>query len=59
MVCVLREIICDYYNERIQILTLDLEYSSTIQLDGLPPYRVQTSETTVGVSCDTATFFYD
>ena len=42
---------------RIQILTLDLEYSNTIKLDGFP-WRVQTSETTIGVSCNhEATFF--
>jgi len=50
--------ICDYNNKRIQILTLDLEYSNSIQLDDLPLY-VQTSETTIGVSCGGATFFFD
>ena len=51
--------ICDSDNKRIQILTLDLEYSNTIQLDGLP-IRVQTSETTIGVSFyGGATFFFD
>ena len=50
--------ICDIYNERIQILSLDFDYVSTIQLDG-NPRRVQTSETIIGVSCDQATFFYD
>ena len=51
--------ICDYYNSRIQILTLDLKYSSTIQLDGHGPYRVEISNTTIGVACDKATLFYD
>ena len=51
--------ICDHGNKRIQILTLDFEYSSTIQLDDYPR-RVQTSETTIGVSCNHgATFFFD
>ena len=50
--------ICDYWNNRIQILTLDFEYSSTIQL--YDPIRVQTSEATIGVSCyGRATFFFD
>ena len=52
--------ICDWGNQRIQILTLDLEYSNTIQIDGLRPFRVQTSETTIGVSCgELSTLFYD
>ena len=51
--------ICDSYNERIQILTLDFEYVSTIQTDNHSPCRVQTSETTIGVSCHEATLFYD
>ena len=51
--------ICDRGNKRIQILTLDFEYSSTIQLDDYPR-RVQTSETTIGVSGSNGiTFFYD
>ena len=50
--------ICDYNNKRIQILTLDFAYVSTIQL-ALYPYRVQTSNTTLGVSCGQATLFYD
>ena len=51
--------VCDKWNKRIQILNLDLEYSSTIQLDDYPR-RVQTSETTIGVSCDGgATLFFD
>ena len=56
--------ICDSNNKRIQILTFDLEYSNSIQLDGCPFY-VQTSETTIGVSCnhsftcDVVTFFFD
>ena len=40
--------ICDYNNKRIQIITLDLDYSSTIQLDSIPPCRVQISNTTIG-----------
>ena len=40
-------------------MVLDFEYSSTIQLDDHYPVRVQTSETTIGVSCGGATFFYD
>jgi len=51
--------VCDYGNKRIQILTLDFEYVSTIQLDGNRPYRVEISNTTIGVSCDQATLFYD
>ena len=51
--------ICDYSNRRIQILSLDLEYVNTIQLDGNTPIRIQTSETTIGVSCDEAILFYN
>ena len=51
--------ICDRGNKRIQILNLDLEYSNTIQIDDYPR-RVQTSETSIGVSCYTGlTFFFD
>ena len=50
---------CDRGNKRIQILTLDLEYVNTIPLDGNSPYRVEISNTTVGVSCNRATLFYD
>ena len=50
--------ICDFSNRRIQILTLDLEYSNTIQL-GEYPYTVQISNTTIGVSCRETTIFYD
>ena len=52
--------ICDCNNKRIQILSLDFEYVNTIQLDGLYPYIVHTSETTIGLSCrDGPTFFFD
>ena len=51
--------VCDGDNKRIQILTLDFEYVKTIQLDGFLPRRVQISNTTIGVSCDQATLFYD
>ena len=52
--------ICDDNNERIQILTLDFEYSNTIELDDLKPLRIQTSETTIGVSCyGGTTLFFD
>ena len=51
--------VCDYHNRRIQILTLDFEYENTIPLDGNTPYRVEISNTTIGVSCDQATLFYD
>ena len=51
--------ICDYRNKRIQILTLDFDYVYTIQLGGNFPRRVQISNTTIGVSCDQATLFYD
>ena len=51
--------ICDYGNKRIQILTLDFEYVNTIPLDGNTPRRVEISNTTIGVSCDQATLFYD
>ena len=50
--------ICDYSNVRIQILTLDFEYVKTIQLDS-NPYRIQISKTTIAVSCDQATLFFD
>ncbi len=50
--------ICDYFNQRIQIFTHDLEYSNTIQLDDRP-FRIQISETTIGISCFQATLFYD
>ena len=51
--------ICDYDNNRIQILNLDFEYVNTIHLDGHRPYRVQISNTTIGVTCREGTFFYD
>ena len=47
--------ICD---KRIQILTRDFEYLNTIQLDGLYPLRVQTSETTISVSCNFGVIFF-
>ena len=50
--------ICDRNNRRIQILTLDFEYSNTIQIDG-HPFRIQISNTTIGLSCEKATLFYD
>ena len=50
--------VCDYYNKRIQILTLDFEYVKTIPLDD-SPFRVEISNTTIGVSCDQSTLFYD
>jgi len=50
--------VCDYWNKRILLLTLDLEYSNSIQLDGCP-FDVQTSETTIGVSCARQTVFFD
>ena len=50
--------IYDNQNKRIQILTLDFDYVNTIQLNGHSPYFVQTSKTAIGVSCETATFFY-
>ena len=51
--------ICDYGNNRIQILNLDFGYVNTIRLDGNKPIRVQISNTTIGVSCQQATLFYD
>ena len=51
--------ICDHHNKRIQILTLDFDYVNTIQLDGNHPGRVQISNTTIGVSCDEVTLFFD
>ena len=51
--------VCDWGNKRIQILTLDFEYVNTIPLDGNTPRRVEISNTTIGVSCDQATLFYD
>ena len=50
--------VCDYWNKRIQILTLDFGYVYTIRLNDCPR-RVQISNTTIGVSCDHATLFYD
>ena len=51
--------ICDCNNKRIQILSLDFNYVNTIRLDGIP-LSVQTSETTIGVSCnDGTTCFFD
>ena len=43
--------VCDRGNQRIQILTLDFRYSSTIQLDDYP-YRAEISNTTIGVCCE-------
>ena len=51
--------ICDYANQRIQILTLDFEYVNTIQTDGNTPRIIQISETSIGVSCNEVTLFYD
>ena len=51
--------ICDRGNKRIQILTLDFEYVNTIQLDSHNPIRIQISNTTIAVSCDEATLFYN
>ena len=51
--------ICDYHNDRIQILNLDFEYVCTIKIDGIMPYKIQISESTIGVSCNNATLFYD
>jgi len=51
--------VCDHWNKRIQVLTLDFEYVNTIRLDGLYPNRVEISNTTIAVSCDQATLFYD
>lgn len=49
---------CDQYNKRIEIQTLDFDYVSTIRLDDWP-YTIQTSETTIAVSCSFAILFYD
>ncbi len=49
---------CDHYNKRIEILTLDSDFVSNIQLNDWP-YTIQTSETTIGVSCIAAILFYD
>ena len=51
--------ICDHSNRRIQILTLDFECVSTIKLDDPNPFRVQISETTIGVASNEATFCFD
>ena len=51
--------ICEYNNMRIKILTLDFDYVNTIQLDGNQPFKVQISNTTIGVSCEQVTLFYD
>ena len=50
--------ICDRDNERIQILNLDFQFASTIQMD-IRPKRVQTSETTIGVFNDDKAYFYN
>ena len=50
--------ICDNRNNRIQILNFDFQYVSTIQVNDCP-IRVQISSTTIGVSCNQATMFYD
>ena len=51
--------ICDCGNKRIQILTLDFEYTSSIQLEGFYPFRVLVSKSTIGVCCYEGIFFYD
>ena len=51
--------ICDSDNKRIQILTIDFEYISTIPLVDDTPYIIQISETTICVSCLKWTLFYD
>ena len=50
--------ICNSGNNRIQILTLDFDYVSTIEIDGCPR-RVQISNTTICVICERVIFFYD
>ena len=56
MVCVVTVIIFIFV--MVVILTLDFEYVNTIQLDDRP-YRVQISNTTIGVSCHNMTLFND
>ena len=52
--------ICDNYNQRFQILTLDFDYVSTIITDyHHNPIRIQISETTISLSSNEAIFFYD
>ena len=50
--------ICDYGNKRVQILTLDMIYESTIDLEDCPDI-IQISEKTIGVCCYKETFFFD
>jgi hypothetical protein len=44
--------------KRIQVLTLDFEFISTINSNG-KPRRIQISSTRIAVSCNQATYFYD
>ena len=54
--------VSDHGNKRIQILTLDLQYHYTIQLD-FNPKSIAVSNTTIGINsnslCDNMIYFYD
>ena len=50
--------VSDRFNKRIQILTLDLEFHDTIQLDFLP-LSIAVSSTTIGIDGSIGIFFYD
>ena len=52
--------VSDWFNKRIQILTLDLKYLDTIQLD-FDPESIAVSKTTIGIngSMVSGIFFYD
>ena len=51
--------VCDTYKKRIQVLTLDFDYISTIRIDFDSPYKIQISKTTIGVSCNNRILFFD
>ena len=48
--------VSDRFNKRIQILTLDLEFHDTIQLDFLP-LSIAVSSTTIGIDGSIGIFF--
>ena len=50
--------VSDHVNKRIQILTLDLKYFDTIQLN-FGPRSIAVSSTTIGISETDKIFFYD
>jgi hypothetical protein len=50
--------VCDNGNQRIQILSLDLEYVDTLKLT-FQPLSIKISDSTVCISGDAGTYFYD